>query len=212
MRYFFSFLLSFMLLLSFSLSAAAVEEFDEEEVVKEDNGFGWLEDLPAPDDLPITTHAPEPAEPITDPPLPDLQASADIVPLDNTYSGAWSGAVLDYFEGYVLNHFTEHYVAFRSSQYVYHLYIGNIKYDNGRYVGDDLIVVTYTTNYTQSNEYVSVGSGRLNQLVDGIYYSDLEGGSAFVSQKICFILFCLGVLSAVFFLARLFHSFFARSR
>lgn len=210
MKHIFSLLLCAAL--TFLLSVSSYAAYDDSEDIVEDDSYSWLDSLPSPDELPITTRAPEPEQvPSTDS-SDEVQASSDvgIMPLDNTFGGAWDGSVLSYFEGFVLNHFTDHYVAFRGAQNVYYLYVGNISYDNGRYVGDNLIVVTYSVNY-QSNEYVTVGTGSLNQFVDGVYYSDLEGGSAFVSQKICFILLCLGVLCAVFNLARLFHSFFSRS-
>ena len=129
---------------------------------------------------------------------------------DNTYGGAWSGAVLDYFEGCVLNNFLEHYVAFRLSQNVYQLYIGKIEFDGGLFHGDDLQIITYTTSNYNSNEYITVSSGSLNQYADGIYYSDLSGGACFVSQKICFLLFVLGVIVCVGFTARIFTSFIKR--
>lgn len=186
-------------------------DFEDTEIVEADDDFEWLGDLPSPSDFPIGTSPAEvtEAEPVETDPLPELVQS-EILPIDNTYGGAWSGAVLDYFEGCVLNNFLEHYVAFRSSQNVYQLYIGKISYKNGMFQGSDLQVITYNTNNYNTNEYVSIGVGNLNQYADGIYYSDLSGGACFVSQKICFLLFLLGVVFCVGFTARIFTSFFKR--
>lgn len=59
----------------------------------------------------------------------------------------------------------DEYVFFRSSQYDYVMYVGDIEYINGRFVGSALDIYTYDSQYnqTQSNPLTFIhSSGSLN--------------------------------------------------
>lgn len=101
-------------------------------------------------------------------------ADFGIAPIDSTYGGAWSGAILDYFSGVMRSHPFKDYVCFRRDQYTYVLYFGTDIDVNGQYFsGNDLKCITYTSNNGYNNEYIQFSEGvPLSYHVDGIFYTN----------------------------------------
>lgn len=209
-----------------SLSLCADEDIEQVEEVTEigdglspenpegsgvSGSFDWFSLLPSPDDLPLVVKSSDLDDQLTTTQIDSSFSSSDIVLYDSSYGGVWSSAVSDYFEGYVLtNSPFEHYFVVRQNQYVYDLYCGNIKFQNGYYTGNNLTHVSYNTQNTQYNDYISVTNGvSLNYLGgDGIFYSDLEGGAAYASVSVVRFVCVLGVVLVVMLIVRLFGRFF----
>ncbi len=194
-----SFLLSAVLALSLAVSVSADELAEDSEIVLDDepsvsDELGEIaaglpdvsEAFTPPEPTEAATEAPdrEPAPPSTS----GAALNSEIMPLDSTYGGAWSGAVLEYFSGVMCSHPFKDYVCFRRDQYTYMLYYGtNIDLNGNSFVGTDLNLITYTTaNGYNSNEYVTISSGQsLYYNIDGIFYSNVGDSSQF--KGVCLI-------------------------
>lgn len=194
MKRFLSLILSGALALSCAISVSADGLLDESDVVLDDDPSVSDELGEIAEGLPDVSGAFTPQEPdeaATEAPerepSPPSEPSAavlnsEIMPLDVTYGGAWSGSILEYFSGVMCSHPFKDYVCFRRDQYTYVLYYGtNIELVDNSFQGNDLNLITYTTaNGYNNNEYVSSSSGQsLYYNIDGIFYSNVGDSSQF---------------------------------
>ena len=135
---------------------------------------------------------------------PAPAADYGISPIDSTFGGAWSGAILDYFSGVMRSHPFKDYVCFRRDQYTYLLYYGtDIEVNGQSFIGTDLNCIIYTSNNGYNNEYIQVSEGAsLSYQADGIFYSncsDLGANLEGVKQIEWLIVACvlLGLLIGI---------------
>lgn len=203
---------AFALTSSLTVSASDYEDFeiipDEGETIQEELG-GFLDGLPdlseafTPEE---EQQAEETGAAAGEAPEREPAPAADfgIAPIDSTYGGAWSGAILEYFAGVMRSHPFKDYIAFRRDQNTYLLYFGtDIQSDGGSFSGSDLNCITYTTNNGYNNEYISTASGvSLFYQADGIFYtncSDLGANLEGVKQIEWIIVACvlLGLLIGI---------------
>lgn len=194
MKKLFSVFLSVVLALSLAIIVSAEDLSEDADIVLDDDPLSVSDELgEIADGLPDVSEAFTPLEPdeaATEAPerepAPPATSSAslysEIMPLDSTYGGAWSGSILEYFSGVMCSHPFKDYVCFRRDQYTYMLYYGtDIELNGNSFVGSDLNLITYTTaNGYNSNEYVSSSSGQsLYYNIDGIFYSNVGDSSQF---------------------------------
>ena len=142
---------------------------------------------------------------------PAPAADNGISPIDSTFCGAWSGAILDYFSGVMRSHPFKDYVCYRRDQYTYLLYFGtDIDVDGSNFSGSGLNCITYTTNNGYNNEYIQVSEGvSFSYHADGIFYtncSELGANLEGVKQIEWLIVACvlLGLLIGISLLRGLF--------
>ena len=87
--------------------------------------------------------------------LPDA-ATVEAVPFglnDSIYSGSISTTILDIFSGVCSKYPAKDYVAFRSGQYTYDLYLGDISLA-GAFSGSQLLHVVYTALNSNNGPYL----------------------------------------------------------
>lgn len=130
----------------------------------------------------------------------DLDAIAVQAANSSVYPGTWSGSILDYFSGVMLQNPGKHYVAFRNSQYSYFLYYGDdLTFADG-VVSGSADYVEY--NYNNNNYVVTRGNDNVNiNISSGVVYTDLDssygaldGASEITLQTVLLVsvLVCLG--------------------
>lgn len=196
-----SLLLCFALALTSSITvyASEVTSEDDEIIELDDEPLSVSDELgdiasglpdvseaftPEPDDTAAEAPEREPAPPSSS--SQSVAPYSEIMPLDSTYGGAWSGSILEYFSGVMCSHPFKDYVCFRRDQYNYVLYYGtNIELSGSSFTGNDLNLITYTTSNGYNNEYVSTSSGQtLYYNIDGIFYSNVGNGSQFKEVRL----------------------------
>lgn len=133
--------------------------------------------------------------------LPDAATYEGLIaPLaDSVYYGSISTAVLDFASGIVAKHPTKDYVFFRSGQYSYDIYVGDITFSGSSFSGSDLLHIVYDSQtYNQTGPSISYSTGSLSLTPNSsLLYSNLGdypslGGSVPAYGKA--LIFAVGIL------------------
>lgn len=127
--------------------------------------------------------------------------------------GAPSTTIVNYFNGILNDYPLQDYVIWRESQYIYHLAIGNMTYDNNVYIADSQIDLYTINSYNQYNNTYTIEKSRINNFTlsntnNYLIYSNLgympnlqERGS-FLEYSILFIMLLYLVYKLVWFVLR----------
>lgn len=134
-------------------------------------------------------------------PISDDDGGIDLYASYNTYYGSISSTYLEFMRGFLPKlGFKEHYVASRTSQYDYIFAYGeDLSYNGSRFIGSNVIVITWNT---YNNGSYSSGVQSTFSLNPGSYlvYSDLSDFYPSLADSAGFTLRQILILLTMFFL------------
>lgn len=165
------------------------------------SGFDFYTPSPDPELDPELIPDVSPSSSPTYFPISDDDEGIDLYASYNTYYGSISSTYLEFMRGFLPKlGFKEHYVASRTSQYDYIFAYGeDLSYNGSRFIGSNVIVITWNT---YNNGSYSSGVQSSFSLNPGSYlvYSDLSDFYPSLADSAGFTLRQILILLTMFFL------------